>query len=58
MAASPNIADALRACARDAPDRIAMRIPAGRAADGASVWRTLSYAQLDRASDDIAAGLI
>jgi len=57
MTASPNIADALRACAREAPDRIAMRMPGGRGADGASTWRTLSYAQLDRASDTIAAGL-
>ena len=57
MTASPNIADALRACARDAPDRVAMRVPAGRGADGRSAWRTLSYAQLDRSSDAIAAGL-
>ncbi len=58
MTASPNIADALRARTREAPDRVAMRIPAGRSADGQSAWRTLSYAQLDRASDDIAAGLV
>ena len=57
MTASPNIADAMRACAREAPDRIAMRMPGGRGADGAPAWRTLSYAQLDQASDRIAAGL-
>ncbi len=57
MTASPNVADALRACAREAPERIALRVSAGRGADGASAWRTLSYAELDRASDIIAAGL-
>ncbi len=57
MNASPNIADALRACAREAPERIALRVPAGRGPDGAGIWRTLSYAQLDRASDTLAAGL-
>lgn len=57
MTASPNIADALRACAREAPERIALRVPAGRGADGAGAWRTLSYGELDRASDSLAAGL-
>lgn len=57
MTASPNIADALRACAREAPDRIAMRVPEGHGAGGASTWRTLSYARLDRASSTLAAGL-
>lgn len=57
MTANLNIADALRACARAAPDQVAMRTPAGRGADGASKWRTLSYAELDRVSDTIAAGL-
>jgi acyl-CoA synthetase (AMP-forming)/AMP-acid ligase II len=57
MTASPNIADALRACARAAPGQVALRVPAGRGADGAGAWRTLSYAELDRASDTLAAGL-
>ena len=50
MTASPNIADALRACARAAPG-------AGRAARSrwprrrwGRRWRTLSYAELDRAA--------
>jgi acyl-CoA synthetase (AMP-forming)/AMP-acid ligase II len=54
----PNIADALRGAARDAPERIAMRIPDGYAADGAARWRELSYRELDAGSDAIAAGLV
>jgi acyl-CoA synthetase (AMP-forming)/AMP-acid ligase II len=57
MSTAPNIADALRRAAREAPDRIAMRIPDGRAADGTARWRTLSYRELDRGSDELAAGL-
>ena len=57
MTTRPNIADALRACARDAPDRIAMRISAGHYGPGPGTWRALSYAELDRASDTLAAGL-
>jgi acyl-CoA synthetase (AMP-forming)/AMP-acid ligase II len=57
MSTTPNIADALRRAAREAPERIAMRIPDGREADGSARWRTLSYRELDRGSDELAAGL-
>ncbi|MFN9730073.1 MAG: fatty acid CoA ligase family protein [Pseudomonadota bacterium] len=57
MTHAPNIADALREAARAAPDRIAMRIPVGRAADGATRWRELSYRELDGGSERLAAGL-
>lgn len=57
MTHAPNIADALREAARAAPDRIAMRIPDGRGADGATRWRELSYRELDGGSEALAAGL-
>lgn len=49
--APANIADTLRARAREAPVRIAMYLHSGVAV------RNLSYAELDRGSDEIAAGL-
>ena len=57
MSAAPNIADALREAARAAPDRVAMRIPDGRAPDGATRWRELTYRELDGGSEELAAGL-
>lgn len=49
--AHANIADTLREMARAAPERAAMFL------HGTGGVRTLSYAELDRGSDDIAAGL-
>ena len=53
MDGQANIADALRQRAREAPERIAMRVP-GKRGDYA---QSLTYAELDARSDAIAAGL-
>ena len=53
-----NIAAALPRLAQDAPDRIAMRCPGRRAPLGFARYDiTLTYGELDRRSDAIAAGL-
>src|SRR5688572_9845153 len=53
-----NIAAALPRLAAEAPERIAMRCPGSRGAGGMALYdQTLSYAELDRRSDAIAAGL-
>ncbi|MBN6150631.1 AMP-binding protein [Xanthomonas sp. AmX2] len=53
-----NIAAALPALAREHPERIALRCPGRRGADGLAAYDvTVSYAQLDARSDAIAAGL-
>jgi acyl-CoA synthetase (AMP-forming)/AMP-acid ligase II len=53
-----NIAAALPRLAAQAPERIAMRCPGGRGANAFAAYDvTLSYAQLDRRSDALAAGL-
>ena len=53
-----NIAAALPRLAAEGPDRIAMRCPGGRGANGFAAYDvTLTYAQLDRRSDALAAGL-
>ena len=53
MDGQANIADALRQRAREAPERIAMRVP-GKRGDYA---QALTYAELDARSEAIAAGL-
>jgi len=58
MTDSCNIAASLPRLAAASPDRIAMRCPGTRGPDGAARYDvTLSYRQLDRRSDAIAAGL-
>jgi acyl-CoA synthetase (AMP-forming)/AMP-acid ligase II len=58
MTDSCNIAAALPRLAATQPDRIAMRCPGSRGADGLARYDiTLSYAELDARSDAIAAGL-
>lgn len=58
MDAPCNIAAALPRLARERPDQIAIRCPSGRRADGSAEYGlSLSYAELDRRSDAIAAGL-
>jgi acyl-CoA synthetase (AMP-forming)/AMP-acid ligase II len=58
MADACNIAAALPRLAAQAPERIAMRCPGSRGADGMARYDvTLSYRQLDQRSDAIAAGL-
>ncbi|RNF82374.1 olefin beta-lactone synthetase [Montanilutibacter psychrotolerans] len=53
-----NIAASLPRLAREAPDRIAMRCPGSRGADGLARYDVeLSYRELDARSDAIAAGL-
>ena len=53
-----NIAAVLPGLAADAPERIAMRCPGRRGRDGFARYDlTLSYGELDRRSDAIAAGL-
>jgi acyl-CoA synthetase (AMP-forming)/AMP-acid ligase II len=53
-----NIAAALPRLAAEAPERVAMRCPGGRGANGLARYDlTLTYAGLDRRSDAIAAGL-
>ena len=49
MTTTPNIADALRDRAREAPARTALVLPDGHA---------MSYAALDLAADELAAGLV
>src|SRR5687768_17206618 len=58
MAPSVNIAAALPRLAAEAPDRVAIRCPGRRGADGFARYDiALTYAELDRRSDAIAAGL-
>ena len=59
MSAEPcNIAAVLSRKAAESPERIALRCPGGRGADGTARYDlVLSYAQLDARSDAIAAGL-
>src|SRR5688500_19378175 len=58
MAPSVNVAAALPRLAADAPDRVAIRCPGRRGADGFARYDiTLTYGELDRRSDAIAAGL-
>ncbi|MGV8940713.1 MAG: olefin beta-lactone synthetase [Lysobacter sp.] len=58
MTDSCNIAAALPRLAKSQPDRVAMRCPGSRGADGLARYDvTLSYAELDARSDAIAAGL-
>src|SRR5687768_15039280 len=53
-----NIAAALPTCAAQSPERVAMRCPGTRRGDGlASYDIELTYGELDRRSDAIAAGL-
>src|SRR5690554_541622 len=53
-----NIAAVLPGLAADAPERIAMRCPGRRGRDGFARYDlTLTYGELDRRSDAIAAGL-
>lgn len=53
-----NIAAALPRLAAEAPDRVAMRCPGGRGANGLARYDlALTYAELDRRSDALAAGL-
>ncbi len=57
MSAAGNIADALRAAAAQAPERVAMQVPVG--GDGARTrFVALTYGELDRDSDAIAAGAL
>ncbi|PKM06161.1 MAG: peptide synthase [Gammaproteobacteria bacterium HGW-Gammaproteobacteria-4] len=58
MNCESNIAAALVRMARQQPDAIALRCPGARGDDGMARYDiTLTYAQLDRRSDAIAAGL-
>lgn len=58
MTSACNIAASLPRLALERPDQIAIRCPSGRRADGSVAYDlTLSYAELDRRSDAIAAGL-
>jgi acyl-CoA synthetase (AMP-forming)/AMP-acid ligase II len=57
MSETANIAMALVRAAQAAPERIALRVPWGRSANGRIEYRELSYAELDRGSDEVAAGL-
>ncbi|HET6604507.1 MAG TPA: fatty acid CoA ligase family protein [Xanthomonadaceae bacterium] len=58
MTGSCNIAEALVRCAAQSPDRIAMRCPGTRGRDGMARYPVaLSYGELDRRSDALAAGL-
>lgn len=58
MTSACNIAASLPRLALERPDQIAIRCPSGRRADGSTAYDlTLSYAELDRRSDAIAAGL-
>ncbi len=58
MTSPCNIAAALPRMASERPDQIAIRCPSGRRADGGVAYaNALSYAELDRRSNAIAAGL-
>ena len=58
MTSPCNIAASLPRLAQERPHQIAIRCPSGRRADGSAEYGlTLSYAELDRRSDAIAAGL-
>ncbi|MBE5314188.1 MAG: AMP-binding protein [Xanthomonadales bacterium] len=58
MTSPCNIAASLPRLALERPDQIAIRCPSGRRADGSAEYGlTLNYAELDRRSDAIAAGL-
>lgn len=56
-APDPNIARAISAMAQAMPDAPAIHFPTSRAPDGTWRYETTSYAELDRVSDEIAAGL-
>jgi len=59
VSAGCNIAASLVRMAAEAPDRIALRCPGRRGADGLARYDVaLSYGELDRRSDAIAAGLL
>ena len=53
-----NIAERLRESARRFPSQRAVVCPAGRDADGRTVWSQLTFQQLDRDSDRLARGLV
>jgi acyl-CoA synthetase (AMP-forming)/AMP-acid ligase II len=57
VTSSANIADALTARAREAPQRVAIHYPRGRDADGAPAYASLTYAELEREVESLAAGL-
>ena len=54
---NPNIASALTRVAAEHPDNKAIYYPKGRNPDGTWRYETITYAELDRQSDEIAAGL-
>lgn len=54
---NPNIASALSEIAESMPDEVAIRYPKHRAPDGTWSYQETTYAELDEASTDIAAGL-
>jgi len=59
MSTACNIAAALPRMATERPEQIAIRCPSGKRADGGVAYdNALSYAELDRRSDAIAAGLL
>ena len=59
MTASCNIAATLPRMAAEAPDRVAIRCPGKRGADGLATYDVaMTYAELDTRSDAIAAGLL
>ncbi len=54
---NPNIATALTRVAAELPDTTAIYYPTGRDADGTWRYETITYAELDRQSTEIACGL-